>query len=134
WADPIAKIVGATAAILVPIVLAGYTNMQAHRANADRDAAAMEAEKARKAEAEREEWRKERDLLVQTLTSREQDSAALKAQRCRSLLQHYINSRDTRSRLVVLELLALNFPEDFKLRPVFESWYRGLPDSHPHRA
>jgi hypothetical protein len=71
---------------------------------------------------------------VQTLTSREQASAALKAQMFRSLLQHYINSRDTRSRLVVLELLALNFPEDFKLRPVFESWYRGLPDSHPHRA
>lgn len=122
WADPVAKLLGAFAAICIPIILGIYTQQQNQN-----------AEQARIDEINRDASRKERELVLQTLVAREQSSATLKAQMFNSLLERYVNTKDDRDRLLVLELLAINFPEDFRLRPVFERWYGSLPESSPKR-
>jgi hypothetical protein len=58
WADPVAKLLGAFAAICIPIILGIYTQQQNQN-----------AEQARIDEINRDASRKERELVLQTLVA-----------------------------------------------------------------
>jgi hypothetical protein len=99
--DVLAKLVTAVAAVFIPIAIAHYSFLQGKDSDATRY----------------------NQLLIQTIASREQATVQLKAQMFSSLLQNYLEKRDEHDRTVILETIALNFQEEFQLRPLFENWY-----------
>jgi len=90
-------------AVGAPIAIAWYAN-------------SMETARAEEAEANRAA-----QVLIQALASREAVSSTLRAQMFSTLMEHYFKEdKDPSSRILILELVALNFNEQFRLRPLFE--------------
>lgn len=59
-------------------------------------------------------------VLIQTLSNRESSGADMKAKMFATLMEHYFKGQDEKSKVLILELIALNFQDQFQLRPLFE--------------
>jgi len=57
---------------------------------------------------------------IEMLTSREAVVADMRAKMFGDLIQHYLKGGDQASKVVLLEVMALNFQDLFQLRPLFE--------------
>jgi predicted negative regulator of RcsB-dependent stress response len=69
------------------------------------------------------------EAAVQTLSNREAVAADLKAKMLETLMQHYFAGSAAR-KVAVLELMAMNFDEQFQLRPLFDALDLELKDPH----
>jgi hypothetical protein len=70
--------------------------------------------------------------LVQTLSSREAVGADLKSKMFTTLMEHYFAGTEPK-KIAVLELMAMNFDEQFRLRPLFETLRSELSDPRDQR-
>ena len=66
---------------------------------------------------------------VQTLSNREAVAADLKAKMFDTLMGHYFTG-PAANKVAVLELMAMNFNEQFQLRPLFDALDSELKDAH----
>jgi hypothetical protein len=57
---------------------------------------------------------------IQLLTNREAVTADMRTKMFGDLIQHYIKGRDPRSKIMIIELMALNLEQVFQLRPLFD--------------
>jgi hypothetical protein len=99
--DKLDVIVKGTAAVLVSAAIAFYGIYS-------EDQRSSEAEKNRRAQA-----------IIQALGNRESMVADMRAKMFGTLIQHYFRGQDEKSQIIILELIALNFQDDFQLKPLF---------------
>jgi hypothetical protein len=69
------------------------------------------------------------EAAVQTLSNREAVAADLKAKMFETLMGHYFTG-PAASKVAVLELMAMNFNEQFQLRPLFDALDLELKEPH----
>jgi len=114
--DIVAKGLGA---VLLPAAIAFYgyysEEKRAHEAEQNRTEQALQAEANRRAQ-----------VVIQTLSSRQATVADLKAKMFATLMQNYFKGGQARPK--ILELMALNFQDDFELRPLFDNLDAELKD------
>jgi hypothetical protein len=112
WWDKSDVIVKGLAAILLPAAIAFYgyysEEKRAHESEQNRMEQASQAEANRRAQ-----------VVIQTLSSRQATVADLKAKMFATLMQNYFKGGQSRPK--ILELMALNFQDDFELRPLFDN-------------
>lgn len=59
-------------------------------------------------------------ILMQLLTNREATGTQVKANMFTTLMQYYFTEKDEMAKITTLELISLNFSDQFQLRPLFE--------------
>jgi hypothetical protein len=79
-----------------------------------------EAEKTRTQQNAQAESNRQVQIAIQLLTNRESVTADMRTKMFGELIQHYLKRRDPRSKIVVVELMALNLEHVFQLRPLFD--------------
>jgi hypothetical protein len=82
--------------------------------------------------ADQSEENRTYQTLVQTLSSREAVGADLKSKMFTTLMEHYFAGPEPK-KIAVLELMAINFDEQFRLRPLFETLSSELSDPSDQR-
>jgi hypothetical protein len=60
-------------------------------------------------------------VIIQTLANREATAADLRSKMFGTLMQYYLQGKDKKSQIMYLELIALNFQDEFRLRPLIEN-------------
>jgi hypothetical protein len=90
------------------------------RAGAAEAAARERAAAAEAAAKERAESAQRADVAVQLVNARERASADLRAQMFTALLENYFKNASDRERIVILELISLNFRDSVQIRPILE--------------
>lgn len=79
-----------------------------------------ESEANRSIQERQSEANRSTQILMQLLTNREATGAQVKASMFTSLMQYYFTEKDEMSKIATLELISLNFSDQFQLRPLFE--------------
>jgi len=108
--DVIAKIM---TAIVVSAGIAYYGIYSENRRSA-------QAEASRTAQSAQAESNRQIQTAIQLLTNREAVTADMRTKMFGDLIQHYIKGRDPRSKIMIIELMALNLQHVFQLRPLFD--------------
>jgi hypothetical protein len=79
-----------------------------------------QAEASRTAQSAQAETNRQVQTAMQLFTNREAVSADMRTKMFGDLIQHYIKGRDPKSKIVLVELMALNLEKVFQLRPLFD--------------
>src|SRR5262245_25850201 len=82
----------------------------------------------------REESNRQVQTAIQLLTNRETVTADMRTKMFGDLIQHYFKGRDARSKIVIIELMALNLEQVFQLRPLFDDLASELPPGSKSRS
>jgi regulator of replication initiation timing len=106
--DKIDVIAKGILAVTVPAVIAFYS-------------ITLEQNRAKAEEADRQAR-----TIVQLANARETETANLRSKMFETLLQHYFEKQDDETRIVVLELIGLNFRDAIQIKPLFERLDREL--------
>jgi hypothetical protein len=119
WWDKSEIIAKGFAAVLLPAAIAFYGVYT-------ENSRSREAEQNRKEQAAQAEANRRAQVVIQTLSSRQATVADLKAKMFTTLMQNYFKGGEARPK--ILELMALNFQDDFELRPLFDNLDAELKD------
>ena len=119
--DILAKI---ATAIVVSAGIAYYgiysENRRFEQAESSRKAQIDQTEASRKTQSDQTESNRQIQTAIQLLTNREAVTADMRTKMFGDLIQHYVKGKDPRSRILVIELMALNLQNVFQLRPLFD--------------
>ena len=86
----------------------------------NRKAQADEGEKNRVAQDKQSEKNRRIQSGIQILSNREAVLADMRTKMFGDLIQHYVKGQDPKSKIVIVELMAVNFQDLFQLRPLFD--------------
>ncbi len=75
-----------------------------------------EAQRSKEADIQRRS-----QVIIQTLANREATVADLRSKMFGTLIQYYLQGKDKKVQIMYLELIALNFQGEFRLRPLIEN-------------
>jgi hypothetical protein len=100
-------------AIFVPVAITLYGirsgQIQERQSEANRNIQEKQSEATRSTQ-----------ILMQLLTNREATGTQVKANMFTTLMQYYFTEKDEMAKITTLELISLNFSDQFQLRPLFE--------------
>src|SRR5262245_47813827 len=108
--DVIAKIV---TAIVVSAGIAYYGIYSENRR-------VEQAESSQKGQNAQAETNRQVQTAIQLLTNREAVTADMRTKMFGDLIQNYLKGRDAKSKIVIIELMALNLEHVFQIRPLFD--------------
>jgi hypothetical protein len=94
----------------------------------------FQAEVSRAEQSAHEMSNRQIQTAIQLLTNRETVTADMRTKMFGDLIQHYFKGRDARSKIVIIELMALNLEQVFQLRPLFDDLATELPPGSKGRS